>query len=144
MTQESWNLLGKTVTSGSFDDVFNDCQNMCIVLKREKGDFYKTNYMLTLNQLFQWSTYRLFIVLRKKSTEFISHVKITMKYQVTEIIVLKEWHSFRNKVPVDFSKDIACKDQSCSSELTRLAFALAVTCSSNMRTVLNSTEENGL
>lgn len=120
---------------------------MCIVLKREKGEFYKINYMFTLNQLFQWNIYRLFIVLRKKALSFISHVKITTKYQVTEKIVLKEWHRFRNKVQVDFSKNTACRDQSCSSELTRLALALAVTCSfcfSKMRTVIDSAEEKVL
>jgi hypothetical protein len=48
---------------------------------------------------------------------------------------------------VDFSKNTAYKDQSCSSELRRLTFALAITCSflfSNMRTVIDSTDEKVL
>lgn len=53
MTQESRKLLEKTVISESFDDAFDDYQNMCVVLKREKGEFCKTNYMLTLNQILQ-------------------------------------------------------------------------------------------
>lgn len=50
-------------------------------------------------------------VLRKKALSFISHVKITIKYQVMEIVVidLKEWHKFKNKDQVDFSKNIAYK-----------------------------------
>lgn len=48
-----------------------------------------------------------------------------------EIVVmdLREWHKFKNKDQVDFSKNIAYKDQSCTTELTRLTFALAITCS---------------